>query len=225
MRFQRRKLVEKVLGQLRVRGGGVIAGVLDDPLAHAQCQVQPAKAGVALLKPAHDAQRVQVVVEAQSKAAQALIQRLFPGVAKGRMADVVRQRQRLGQLLIQSQRARQRAGDLRHFQRMCEAAAKVVRRGVAGQPREDLRLAGKTAKGARVQDAGAVAGKGRAVGVRRLGVRAAAQLAVGADGNPRRQREGRLSLCVRHRFTSDLSRSAYCTPSPVIPQSGISRSR
>src|ERR1039457_2897309 len=85
---------------------------------------------------------------------------------------------------------------------MGEPAAKVVRRGAASQSREDLRLAGQAAKSARVQDAGAVASKGRAVGVRRLGVRAAAQLTVGADGNPRRQREGRLGLRVRHRFTS-----------------------
>src|ERR1039458_4593926 len=82
---------------------------------------------------------------------------------------------------------------------MGERAAKVGRRGVASQSREDLRLAGQAAKSARVQNAGAVAGKGRAVGVRRLGVRAAAQLAVSADGNPNGQREGRLGLRVRHR--------------------------
>ena len=108
--FEGRELVEEVLGQLRVRGGGVVAGVLDDALAHAQGQVQPAKAGIALLEPGDDAQGVQIVVEAQAKAAQALVESLFAGVAEGRMADVVRQRQRLGQFLVQPQRARPRCG-------------------------------------------------------------------------------------------------------------------
>jgi hypothetical protein len=193
LRFQRRKLVEEVLGQLRVLGGGVVARVLDDALAHAQRQIQPAKAGVALLKPGHDAQRVQVVVEAQAQAAQALVEGLFAGVAKGRMADVVRQRQRLGQLRIQPQRAAS-VRDLGHFQGVGQAAAEVVRRGVAGQAREDLRLAGQAAKGARVQNAGAVAGKGRAVGVRRLGCARRLSSPSARTAIPGGQREGRFGV-------------------------------
>ena len=54
------------------------------------------------------------------------------------------------------------------LQRVGQAAAEVVAGRIAGQAGEDLRLAGQAAKGARVQDAGGVAGKGRAVGMRRL---------------------------------------------------------
>ena len=105
------------------------------------------------------------------------------------MADVVGQCERLGQFGIQPQRLGHGAGDLGHFQSVREAAAEVVRRGVGGQAGEDLGLAGQAAKGARVQNAGRVAGKRRAVGMRRLEARAAHQLAVPvrADGNPRGQ--------------------------------------
>ena len=50
-------------------GEGVIAGVLDDALAHAQGQVQAAKGWVTLLEPGDDAQCMQVVIEAQPEAA------------------------------------------------------------------------------------------------------------------------------------------------------------
>jgi hypothetical protein len=48
----------------------------------------------------------------------------------------------------------------------------VVRRGISGQAGEDLGLAGQAAKGARVQDAGGIAGKRSAIGMGRFGVRA-----------------------------------------------------
>ncbi len=174
--------------------------MLDDALAHPQGQIQPAKAGVALLEPGDDAQGVQIMVEAQAKAAQALVESLFAGVAEGRMADVVGQRQRLGQLLVQPQRAGHGAGNLGDLKSVGEAAAKVVRRRIDGQAAEDLRLAGQAAKGARVQDAGGIAGKGRAVGVQRLRVRAMGQFAVRAHGNPRGQRVARIGFRNLHRL-------------------------
>ena len=98
-----------------------------------------------------------------------MVESLFAGVAEGRVADVVGQRQRLGQFRVQSQGGGQGAGDLGHFQGVGEAAAEVVAGRIAGQAGKDLGLAGQAAKGARVQDAGGVAGKGGAIGVRRLG--------------------------------------------------------
>ncbi len=41
--FERRKLVEEILGQLGMVGGGVVARVLDDAFAHGQGQVEAAK--------------------------------------------------------------------------------------------------------------------------------------------------------------------------------------
>ena len=73
-------------------------------------RLRPRKAGVALLEPGDDAQGVQVVVEAQAMDLQARVESLFAGVAEGRMADVVDQRQGLGQLRIEAQGARPGCG-------------------------------------------------------------------------------------------------------------------
>jgi len=95
--------------------------------------------GVAQLEVFHDAQRMEVVVEAQAVALEALIQRALAGVAEGRMADVVDQRQHLGKVFVQSQLLGNTARDLGHFDGVGQAAAEVVG-GAAG---EDLRLAAR----------------------------------------------------------------------------------
>ena len=112
------------------------------------------------------------------------------------------------------------AGDLGHFQGVGEAAAKVVGRGVGGQAGEDLRLAGQAAKGARVQDAGGVAGKGRAVGMRRLGVRAAGKVAARIPWcrDARRQRAGGLGR--RSLIDAQLKNSAALQAAADIHRSG-----
>ena len=112
-------------------------------------------------------------------AAERAVQRLFAGVAEGRMPDVVHQRQRFGQFRIQSQRCRHGARNLRHFERVRQAAAKVIGKSLGGQAGKHLRLPGQAAKGARVQNAGGVAREGCAIGVRRLRVDAAYEFAVG----------------------------------------------
>ena len=48
----------------------IVAGVLDDAFAHGEGQIQAAKCGIALFKPGDDAQRVQVVVKAESVGAE-----------------------------------------------------------------------------------------------------------------------------------------------------------
>ncbi len=107
---------------------------------------------------------MKVVVEAEAVAAERAVERLFAGMAKGRMPDVVRQRQRLGQLRIQSQRLGHGARNLRHFKGVREAAAKVVGKSLGGQAGKNLRLAGQAAKGARMQNPRGVARKRSAVG-------------------------------------------------------------
>ena len=69
-----------------------------------------------------------------------------------------------------SPRARgQRAGDLRDLERMGKPAAEVISGRDVGETGKDLGLAGQAAKGASVQNARAVAGERRAIGVRRFG--------------------------------------------------------
>jgi hypothetical protein len=75
------------------------------PSRTARVRLRPRKAGVALLEPGHDAQGVEVVVEAQAVGFRHFVESLFAGVAEGRMADVVDQRQGLGQFRIQAQGA------------------------------------------------------------------------------------------------------------------------
>ena len=81
------------------------------------------------------------------------IERLFPCMTERRMADVVGQAQRLGQVLVQSQRAGDDAADLRDFQAVRQADALMV--AIGGH--EDLRLPGKAAEGDRMDDPVAVA--------------------------------------------------------------------
>ena len=57
---------------------------------------------------------------------QAGIQRPLPGMAERGMAEVMRQRQRLGEVFIQPELAGQRAGDLGHLQRMGQPGAVMI---------------------------------------------------------------------------------------------------
>ena len=76
------------------------------------------------------------------------------------MAEVVGERQRLGQILVEAERAGDRAGDLRHFQRVRQARAEMVALVVD----EDLRLVLQPAKGVGMDDAVAVALEGERSG-------------------------------------------------------------
>ena len=102
--------------------------------------------------------------------AEAAVERAFAGMAEGRMAEVVAQRGGLGQILIEAKRAGERAGDLRHFERVGETRAVVV----AFVEDEDLRLVGKPAKRGRMDDAVAVAAEIAARRAGRFGVEPAA---------------------------------------------------
>ncbi len=126
-------------------------GVLEDAVAHLPRQVEPATVA---LEPLDDAQRVLVVAEAAEAAlAQQLVERLLAGVAERRVADVVAERDRLGQILVQAQRPRDPARDPGRLERVREPRAEVVALGID----EDLRLVAQTPERLRVDDAVAVA--------------------------------------------------------------------
>ena len=81
-----------------------------------------------------------------------------------RMSKIVRKRHGFGQIFVESELARRRAGDLRHFQRVREPRPIII----AFVLHEDLRLMLKTAERRSVNDAVAVtliAGPGRAFGL------------------------------------------------------------
>ena len=116
------------------------------------------------------------------KAAIAAGQRPLAGVPEGRVAQIVRQGQRLRQVLVEAQHAGDGAGDLRHLQAVGEARAIVV----ALVEHEHLRLVGEAPEGGGVHDAVAVALEGGAHGAGGLGVDAAgARLRPGCVGRQR----------------------------------------
>ncbi len=140
--------------------------MFDDPFADLEGQIQPRKTGVALLEAFDDAQGVQVVVEPVAEALHFAVQRLLAGMGERRMADIVGQRQRFGQILVQLQDVGQRARDLRDFDGVGQAVAEVV--GEAG--RENLRLGFQPAEGTGMNHAVAVALEGVAVRMRGFGI-------------------------------------------------------
>jgi hypothetical protein len=122
------------------RGDGAV--VLRQPLQRLPGQVQPVEGGVAPLQRRHHAHRLGIVVEA-ALARHGLVQRLLAGMAEGRMAEIVGEGQRLGEILVQREPPRDRTRDLRHLQRVRQAGAVVV----ALMRDEDLRLVLEPAEG------------------------------------------------------------------------------
>jgi hypothetical protein len=88
------------------------------------------------------------------------------------MSDVVDQRKRFHQVLIQGEYAADSAGDLGNFDRMGQPVAKVI--GNAG--RKDLRFGFETPESAGMNHAVAIALEGISIGVIGLGVPASAAL-------------------------------------------------
>jgi hypothetical protein len=145
------------------------AVVLGQALERFPGEVQPVEGGVAGLQQGDHAQRLGVVVEA-AIGLHGQGQCLLPGMAEGGVAEIMGQRQGLGEVLVEHQLAGDGAGDLRHLQAVCEAGAVEVALVV----HEDLGLVLQAAEGGGVHDAVAVALPGGAAGGFGLGVEAAA---------------------------------------------------
>ena len=136
------------------RGAGLIVWglVFGQALAGFPGEVQAAEAGVFFLQFLDDAQALTVVLEA-AVAAHQLVQHLLAFVAERGMAQIVRQGDGFGQVVVQVERAGDAAGDGGDFDGVGQARAQMV----AGAVEEDLGLVFQAAKGARVDDAVAVA--------------------------------------------------------------------
>ena len=157
------------------RGAALALGVLGDAVAHFPRQVQPAPV---VLEHVDDAQALLVVVE---PARHQVAQHALAGVAERRVAQVVPERDRFGQLLVQVQHLGDGPRDLRHLERVRQPRAVVI----AGRREEDLRLVLQAAERLAVDDPVAVALKRRADVVFRLGTLASAR--VGGLGRLRAQ--------------------------------------
>ncbi len=142
---------------------GQWAVVLDDALERFPCQVETVEGRIAPLKTRDHAQRLRVVIEAAMRG-EAAIERALPGVAERRMAEIMRQRQRLGEILVEAELAGDGAGDLRHLQRMGQPRPVVVALVI----NEDLRLVLEAAERGGMDNAVAIAPEIAAIPARRL---------------------------------------------------------
>ena len=135
-----------------------------------------------MLELGEHAQRLRVVVEAAIRLHH-IVQRGLARMAEGRVADIVGERQRFGEILVQPEQAGGGARDLADFQRMGQARAVMI----AFMGDENLRLLLQAAEGVGVDDAVAVALEIGARGARRLRMEPAARaVGVGCKGRPRR---------------------------------------
>jgi hypothetical protein len=93
------------------------------------------------------------MVEPVAEPAHAPIELLLARVCEGWMTDIVGERERLGEVLVQRQRNGNGTGDLRDFNGVGEPVAEMVGEALA----KDLSLAFQTAECAGVNDAVAIA--------------------------------------------------------------------
>jgi hypothetical protein len=138
-------------------------------------QIQPA---AVVLQHIDDPQALFVVVEA---ARHQCVDDALSSVAERRVAEIVTERDRLGQLLVQTQDFRDRARYLRNLQGVGQTRAIVI----AGRRKKDLRLVLQTPERLAVDDPIAVTLIGRPDLV--LGFRTAAAARIGALGRLRRK--------------------------------------
>src|SRR6516165_2775592 len=113
------------------------AVVLDEPFERLPGEIESVEARIFPLKLGYHPQGLGVVIEA-ALALHDAIQSSLAGVAEGRMTKVMRKRQSLGEVLVDVQRARHRAGDLRYFEAVGQPRAVVIALVID----EDLRLVG-----------------------------------------------------------------------------------
>ena len=159
LRFQRRASIFFLSRSRRI----VKRLVLLQSLPHFEGQIQPGKIRIGIFEQLHHAQALLVVLE-PAVLAHAFRQHLLAGMPERRMPQVVRQRDRFGQILVERKRARDRAADRGDFDRMRQPRAQMI----AGPIEENLRLVFEPAKGPRMNDPRAIALKLRAIGVARL---------------------------------------------------------
>ena len=135
-------------------------------------QIKSVEGRITALERRHRPQRLGIVIET-AIGGEAVVERPLAGMTERRMAEIVRQRQRLGEVLVEAECASKRAGDLRDFERVGEPGPVMI----ALVEHEHLRLVLEATERGRVDDAVAVAAKGAAAFAGRLRMKPSAALA------------------------------------------------
>jgi iron-sulfur cluster assembly accessory protein len=133
------------------------AVMFDEPFQGLPSQIESIEGRVAAFELGDNSQRLGVMIEAAVRSHQ-LVEHILAGVAKRRVTKIMRKRKRLGEIVVEAERAGKRARDLTDFQRMGEPGAEMV----ALVRNEDLRLVGEPPEGGAMDDAVAIALKYRA---------------------------------------------------------------
>ena len=126
--------------------------MFDEPFQGFPCQIQAIKSGITALKRCHDPQGLCIMVKPPI-GLHALMQRILPSVTEGWVPEIMGQGESLGQIFIQFEGARQRAGDLGHFQSVGQSRPIVIPFMID----KNLCLVFKTAKCRRMNDPVSVA--------------------------------------------------------------------
>jgi hypothetical protein len=153
-----------------LRGPRRFTLVLEQRLTHLARQVQPGILGRAALEHVHHPQHLRVVAKAAVPLHQPVQRELTP-VSERRVPDVVCERERFAQGLVEPQRPPDAAGHLAHLEAVGEARAVVVALFID----EHLRLVHQPPKRRAVHDPVAVALVARTPQVLRLRVRSPAR--------------------------------------------------
>jgi hypothetical protein len=135
--------------------------MFDDSLAHLEREIQAGEVKVALLELLDNSQGVEIVIEAVAMLAHARVELPLAGVAEGRMADVMDEREGFSEVGVEFQGSGHGARNLRHFERVREPVPEMI--GEAR--RENLRFRFEAAKGAGMDHAVAIARVVVAVGM------------------------------------------------------------
>ena len=153
LRFEGRLLfADKARADIAQFFGVLDRAMLQDSFARFKTKVQSFKGGIVLLQHIDHAQGLQIVLEA-TVVLHALVKRVLPGMAEGRMPEVVRQCHGLDQIFIEREAACHRSSDLRNLNAVRQAGSEEV----AFVVDEYLGLVFKSAKRGRVDDPVAIA--------------------------------------------------------------------
>ena len=149
--------------------------MLGDAVAHLPREVQPA---AVVLEEIDDAKALHVVIEA---ARHQLVDDFLAGVPERRVAEIVPESDRFGQLFVEAQHFGDRPGDLRDLERVRQARPVMI----AGRREKHLCLVLEATERLAVNDAVAIALKRRSNIV--LALRTQTAPRIGAFGPLRRQ--------------------------------------
>jgi hypothetical protein len=164
--------IEREFGVRLGQGPGRLgdrAVMLGEPLQRLPAEIEAGVERIGRLQPRQQPKRVGVVIEAAG-ARHRLLERVLAGMAEGRMADIVGEAERFGEVLVEAEGAGERSADLGDLEAVGEAHPEMV---AVGRD-EHLSLVTEAAEGHRMDDPVAIALEGVA-GPPRLALRVPVQ--------------------------------------------------